>query len=187
MNRTIAARHVVLGALLGLCLSWTDANASVLLSGNPNATYSASSSWSWQTPDMAFDGNPATPWNAGHGPPAWLQVDLGSAYALTKFDFVVNQLPVVGYTTHDLFVDGVLVHTFSGTTFNTQMLEWIPSSPIPGETVRIETTFSPSWVAWYEAEVFGEVVPEATSLLVWALLGALGLGLGWWRRRKPAA
>ena len=29
-------------------------------------------------------------------------------------------------------------------------------------------------------------VPEPSALIVWSLLGSLGIGLGWWRRRKAA-
>jgi len=30
-------------------------------------------------------------------------------------------------------------------------------------------------------------VPEPTTLLVWSLLGASGIGLGWWKRKRQAA
>jgi len=30
------------------------------------------------------------------------------------------------------------------------------------------------------------VVPEPSTLIIWSLLAALGIGLGWWRRRKAA-
>ena len=32
----------------------------------------------------------------------------------------------------------------------------------------------------------GGVIPEPTSLIVWSLLGALALTVGWWRRRRAA-
>ena len=31
-----------------------------------------------------------------------------------------------------------------------------------------------------------ETVPEPSTLIVWSLLGTIGLGLGWWRKRKAA-
>jgi len=34
-------------------------------------------------------------------------------------------------------------------------------------------------------EVSG-AIPEPSTLIIWSLLGALGTGLGWWRRRKRA-
>jgi hypothetical protein len=30
------------------------------------------------------------------------------------------------------------------------------------------------------------VIPEPASLVVWSLLGALGIGVAWWRRRRAA-
>ena len=32
----------------------------------------------------------------------------------------------------------------------------------------------------------GSTVPEPATLIIWSLLGALGIGVGWWRRRKAA-
>jgi MYXO-CTERM domain-containing protein len=31
------------------------------------------------------------------------------------------------------------------------------------------------------------VVPEPSTLIIWSLLGALGIAVGWWRRRRRAA
>jgi hypothetical protein len=33
-------------------------------------------------------------------------------------------------------------------------------------------------------EVITEVIPEPSALLVWSLLAGLGIGVGWWRRKK---
>jgi hypothetical protein len=33
----------------------------------------------------------------------------------------------------------------------------------------------------------GNVVPEPSTLAIWSLLGALGITVGWWRRRRRAA
>jgi len=32
----------------------------------------------------------------------------------------------------------------------------------------------------------GPVIPEPSTLIIWSVLGAIGTGLGWWRRRKAA-
>jgi hypothetical protein len=29
-------------------------------------------------------------------------------------------------------------------------------------------------------------VPEPSTLIIWSLLGSLGISIGWWRRRKAA-
>ena len=31
-----------------------------------------------------------------------------------------------------------------------------------------------------------QVIPEPSTLIIWSLLGGLGTGVGWWRRRKAA-
>lgn len=37
------------------------------------------------------------------------------------------------------------------------------------------------------ASVFSEgAVPEPSTLIIWSLLGGLGLGVGWWRRKRAA-
>jgi hypothetical protein len=33
----------------------------------------------------------------------------------------------------------------------------------------------------------GDVVPEPSTLIIWSLLGASGIGIGWWRRKRGAA
>ncbi|MHB1034563.1 MAG: hypothetical protein ACYC35_25675 [Pirellulales bacterium] len=36
-------------------------------------------------------------------------------------------------------------------------------------------------------QVDGEMVPEPTTLVIWSVLGTLGIALGWWRKRRVAA
>ena len=39
----------------------------------------------------------------------------------------------------------------------------------------------------FVAEVKSSAIPEPSTLIVWSLLGASGVGIGWWRRRRRAA
>jgi len=48
----------------------------------------------------------------------------------------------------------VRLHTFSGPTSDSDVLVFAPFEPVRGKRLlRIETTLSPSWVAWREIEV----------------------------------
>jgi len=76
-----------------------------------------------------------------------------------------------------------------------------PNSPLPGSAdfpaklgqgytwFRYNVSSTAGWVGTGgehqlgEIELFGPVVPEPTTLLIWSLLAGLGVGLGW-RRRK---
>jgi hypothetical protein len=45
------------------------------------------------------------------------------------------------------------LHTFDGTTARGDELTWTPPEPLVGiRVIRIDTTLSPSWVAWLEIE-----------------------------------
>ena len=53
--------------------------------------------------------------------------------------------------------------------------------------------FTSGWIPDYDDYLFRNVrlevtptVPEPSTLIVWSLLGASGVTLGWWRRRKRA-
>jgi hypothetical protein len=46
-----------------------------------------------------------------------------------------------------------------------------------------EPTFENYYVGFRVASVEA-VVPEPTTFLIWSLLGTLGIGLAWWRKRK---
>ena len=70
---------------------------------------------------------------------------------------LTNQSPV-GNTTHKLTAGSLsnplnVIATLSGLTQNSQWLEW--SGSTVARYIRITTTVSPSWVSWWEIEVFG--------------------------------
>jgi hypothetical protein len=64
-------------------------------------------------------------------------------------------------------------------------LRQMPSNWQPGEDVRV-LVFGNSQDLMFLAPGTNEGVPEPATLIIWSLLGALGVALGW-RRRKRAA
>ena len=50
--------------------------------------------------------------------------------------------------------------------------------------------FNNRWAGSYEAyldEVTVSAIPEPSTLIIWSLLGAIGITIGWWSRRRKAA
>ena len=119
-----------------------------------------SSAFDGQAGAFAVDGDPGTSWNSGGGPLQWIQIDLGESYTIAEIRLTVAQSPA-GDTTHVVYGSGtstgryrVILHVFRGPTDDSDVLVFRPDEPIPGVRVlRIETTLSPSWVAWREIEV----------------------------------
>jgi hypothetical protein len=108
-------------------------------------------------PQMAVDGSRPTYWNSGGFAPQWIAVDLQAPYPISTIRAAIAQLPE-GYTVHDISVAGAnplddfapLAH-FAGSTNDRQTLEATgPSNQV--EYIRIDTSASPSWVAWQEIE-----------------------------------
>ena len=111
------------------------------------------------TPDLVFDEDPETWWSSGSSAPQWIQIDLQQDYFISGIDMVTDQYPD-GYTVHLLKAkdenasDFSLLETFSGNTQSNQTLTY--SAPIPLHAyryIRVETTQSPSWVAWREITI----------------------------------
>lgn len=109
-------------------------------------------------PGNVVDGGDAI-WNAGAGAPQWIEVDLGALATIAEIRLWVAQDPA-GETTHRILVrdaGGNLteVHRFSQVTADGDWLEFTPDAPLEGVlAVRIETTRSPSFVAWREIELY---------------------------------
>jgi F5/8 type C domain-containing protein len=107
------------------------------------------------------DGDPDTLWNAGAGPPAWIEIDLGEAMAPSLIRLYVAQSPE-GATEHRVYgrADAggaaTLLGTLAGATADHQVLELNSAGWPAVRFVRIETVTSPSWVAWREIEIEGE-------------------------------
>jgi len=121
---------------------------------------SASSSIPDGDPSEAVDGDVDTLWNAGAGPPAWIEIDLGAARAVAEIRLVVSQYPA-GETRHQVSCGTVaggprtVAATLSGTTHDTDVLDLRLPSAMSCRYLRIDTLESPSWVAWREIEILG--------------------------------
>jgi predicted amidohydrolase YtcJ len=107
------------------------------------------------------DGDLDAVWISGADAPQWVEIDLGAPQTVSAIRLQVAQSPS-GNTEHQIFMgthDGnfELVHTFIGFTEERQWLvHGLQDSLSNIQYVRIETVSSPSWVAWYEIEVYGE-------------------------------
>jgi hypothetical protein len=117
----------------------------------------ASSSTPADLPKLAFDGDVTTVWNAGDSAPSWIQLDLGQPVTISKVRLNVLQSPN-GPTTHEISggptPDSLtLIGTLDGNTTDGQWLE-LNQSANNVRYVKIETTKSPSWVAWKEIEIY---------------------------------
>lgn len=135
------------------------ANSTPALLSASGAT--ASSSYLSYTPNLAIDNNTGTSWNGGGFPAKWIDVDLGAQKTLTAFRLLTNQSPS-GATTHNIYVKSnindayTLAKTFNGTTTGDQWLEHYLLNAVSNvRYVRVETTVSPSWVAWKEISLYG--------------------------------
>ena len=121
----------------------------------------ASAELSGNEANKAVDGSPWTIWNSGDYPPQWIAIDLGAPYSVSKIRASIAQLPD-GITTHSFLTAGPNpldefqpLATFSGFTVDQQVLEHAgPLDEI--EFVLVETTASPSWVAWREVEALSD-------------------------------
>lgn len=135
---------------------------------NDNLAYgkpvTASRSLPEEPPENAVDDNTGTQWGAGQGPVQWIQVDLQGSYRITEIRLLVAQYPT-GNTIHRVQVraansDGYqTVYEFGGSTNDNDWLVFKPDMPLENVVqIRIQTIASPSWVAWKEIQIYGEVV-----------------------------
>jgi hypothetical protein len=113
-----------------------------------------------QPGDLAVDGDLATLWNAGGEPPQSIEITLDGLHDVGEIRLVVAQSPS-GPTTHTVFGFGprtsgnwLPLHRFEGSTADGEVLSFVPPEPWHDlSMIRVETTRSPSWVAWREIQV----------------------------------
>lgn len=111
-------------------------------------------------PDRVVDGDAGTHWSAGAEPPQWVEMTLDGPTSITSIRLTPAQFPA-GETTH--VISGLVAGEWSqldrveGVTTDGVPIVTAPAGAWLGvEAVRVETEASPSWVAWYEIEVFSD-------------------------------
>jgi hypothetical protein len=120
----------------------------------------ASGSYLSSLPDSAFDGDTATAWNSGNHAPQWIEVDLGADFPITEFDGCADITPN-GQVTHIVegrssFGTTYVIGSYAGSSVRNQWLS-IPCDPSHAvRYVRVTTTSSPSWIAWFELKVYSD-------------------------------
>ncbi len=130
--------------------------------GLANSSYYASGSYEDGTPEKPFN-NTGT-WLVGDFT-GWIEVDLGKPYDITSIELLIDQSPN-GQTTHEVWLSNspirtnrsgaVLLTTATGNTNKHDLL----TQPVPGtdkaQFVQINTTNTPSWVAWMAIRIYGK-------------------------------
>lgn len=118
-----------------------------------------------EPPQNAVDDNAGTQWGAGAGPVQWVQVDLLGSYRVAEIRLLVAQYPE-GNTVHRVQVRASgedlyqTIHEFNGDTNDNDWLIFAPETPLENvNQIRVQTVASPSWVAWKEIQVYGELMP----------------------------
>ncbi|MCG8985872.1 discoidin domain-containing protein [Delftia acidovorans] len=106
----------------------------------------------------AADGNPNTIWNAGAGPTQWIDIDLGSERMFSILRMLPAQNPA-GNTVHHVWGRNDAGQWFdfgevAGYTQDNQWIEYNNLKEIPVRTIILQTTSSPSWVAWRDFQVY---------------------------------
>ncbi len=96
-------------------------------------------------------------WNAGHGPPAWIEFDLGSSKTLRAIRLVPEQWPE-GNAVHRIYAGSTaspttLIATING--YGTILEPLAKELSAIARYVRVLTESSTSWVAWREVEIYG--------------------------------
>ena len=82
-------------------------------------------------------------------------MEFGSPQRFSSITALINQFPVTSFTNHDVTLDGVPAFSWSGVTNNREVLSHTFGTMQTAQRVRITTTASLSWVAWFEIRVLG--------------------------------
>ena len=150
----------MVGGVVEWCSSEADALCPQVVPLAPEADgpVTASAAIVGNPPEAAFDGDTETVWNSGQFPIQWIEIDLGAEIEVKAVRLTIAQDPA-GATTH--VISGrsdsgpaVILSEHAADTRDGEVIEVVPDSPWTGiRYLRVETTGSPSWVAWREIEL----------------------------------
>ena len=131
----------------------------VTFKGNPLTLIGPQLQAGDHAPDFdVVDGTLSTAWNSGDFAPQWIEVELGSI-DIGWVRLVPAQFPS-GPTVHRVLGRGSgdsyrPLSEIRSTTTDGESIDLIPATPWKGvRHIRIETSASPSWIAWREIEVY---------------------------------
>lgn len=168
-------------ALVLSCLSPALAQQQIPLTGG-----SASSSLNGPTA-WAVDGNFSTLWNSGAFPAQWIELDMGSDRMVGNLNLVTGMYPngpvnheVLGRTAAGAWVS---LANWNGWATDGQLLGVQVVQGTPVRYIIVNTTASPSWVAWREIQAFekpqprsaGDIVARDLAYPVGGVFGHLGM------------
>jgi hypothetical protein len=107
----------------------------------------------------------------------FLQPQTDVAFAIS------NNWGLIDFTT---FLRGAVVETraFWGTPTNTIDFYVFSGKQIDEIEMHVDAYFT--WMCLDNIQT-GHAIPEPSTLIVWSLLGASGIAVGWWRRRRAGA
>ncbi len=135
----------------------------------------------------AADGNPNTTWNSGGPAKQWIDIDLGSERMFSKLRMLTAQYPA-GQTIHKVYgrTEAGSMHDFGTVgqyTTDHVWLEFYNLTTMPVRYLIIQTTKSPSNVAWKEFQVYdgGELATSCNMYTYnygWALYASQPNGCG---------
>lgn len=144
--------------LLVLLLLNTAAFSQTIISRNKTVT--ASKTHSTTKASNIVDGNSATAWNAGAYKPQWVIINLQGNFSVSKIVLLPSISPK-GNTSQDIYISSDMVNWKKADSFTVLTAEKTSivrtySPQLEGvKGVKVLTTNSPSWISWYEIEVYG--------------------------------
>jgi len=146
-------------------LSWIARRELDLMTSGSNRLYAYpfAQSGTADVPQNISDADPSTMWNAGQygvaSPAPFIELDLGRTRTIKSIQLLVAQSPN-GTTTHRILGGPTsarssmsVLATLTSSTFDGERLSF-DGNWANVRYIYIETTDSPSWVAWREAEIF---------------------------------